>query len=78
MHLGGLDRRRRLRGRDPATAEAVNGEAPACVARACAAAGVPLVYVSTDFVFDGRNPGAPSPTAKTTRSAPLSVYGAPS
>ncbi len=52
---------------------AVNRDGAAHLAGACRAAGVPLVHVSTDYVFDGaaaepRQPGDPV--------APLSVYGA--
>ena len=35
------------------TAHAVNGAAPAAMARAAAAAGIPFVHISTDYVFDG-------------------------
>ena len=44
--------------RDPAAALAVNGEGAGNVARACAAAGIPIVYVSSNEVFDGEK-GAP-------------------
>ncbi|MHB8078617.1 MAG: dTDP-4-dehydrorhamnose reductase [Candidatus Krumholzibacteriia bacterium] len=51
---------------------AVNGEATAHLARACAAAGVGLQYISTDYVFDGRDPRGYDEEA--TR-APINHYG---
>src|SRR3990167_2841519 len=36
-----------------ASATVVNGDAPAAMARACAARGLPFVQISTDYVFDG-------------------------
>ena len=44
--------------RDPAAALAVNGQGTGNVARACAAAAVPIAYVSSNEVFDGEK-GAP-------------------
>ena len=38
---------------EPELAFAVNRDGPANLAQACAAAGVPLVHISTDYVFDG-------------------------
>ena len=43
------------------------------LAQACRDAGVALVHVSTDYVFDGRGDAALS--RETTRPAPRSVYG---
>ena len=37
-----------------AAAFAVNGDAPAAMAEACAARGLPFVHISTEYVFDGR------------------------
>lgn len=51
---------------------AVNAAAPAEMARACAELGVPLVHISTDYVFDGKGTGPWSPDDQT---APLSAYG---
>jgi dTDP-4-dehydrorhamnose reductase len=45
---------------------------PGVVARACAAAGVPLVHISTDYVFDGAKPGR---YVESDPIAPLGVYG---
>ncbi len=57
---------------DPARAERVNAEGTANLASACAARGIGLVYVSTDFVFDGR---ATTPYPEDAPTAPLSAYG---
>lgn len=38
---------------EEALANAVNGEAPAAMARAAAAKGIPFLHVSTDYVFSG-------------------------
>jgi dTDP-4-dehydrorhamnose reductase len=51
---------------------AVNGEAVGNVAAAARAAGAALVHVSTDYVFDGKDP---VPYDEGDRTAPLSVYG---
>jgi dTDP-4-dehydrorhamnose reductase len=50
----------------------VNAIGPGIVAAACAVAGVPLVHISTDFVFDGTKEGA---YVEVDPVAPLSVYG---
>ena len=42
---------------DEATALRVNGDAPGAMARACAARHIPLLHVSTDYVFDGSASG---------------------
>ncbi len=57
---------------EPDAAAAVNHHAAAHVASACAASGLPLVHVSTDYVFDGAKPGAYLPG---DAPAPLNVYG---
>lgn len=58
---------------DIVTAWAVNAMAPAAFAQACATAGIPLVQVSTDYVFDGDKAGAWNVDDPV---APLGVYGA--
>ncbi|MBL9079024.1 MAG: dTDP-4-dehydrorhamnose reductase [Planctomycetes bacterium] len=58
---------------DPLLACRVNGLATAWVAEAAAAAGAGLVYVSTDFVFDGTLAGTPIPVDAAPK--PLSTYG---
>jgi dTDP-4-dehydrorhamnose reductase len=52
---------------------AVNGAAPAAMAEACAARGLPFVHISTDYVFDGSGSDPWAPGAAT---APLGAYGA--
>ena len=49
-----------------------NVTGPGMLARACAAAHVPLLHMSTDYVFDGRKEGA---YLKSDGVGPLSVYG---
>jgi dTDP-4-dehydrorhamnose reductase len=51
---------------------AVNGTAAGNVAAAAAAVGASVVYVSSDYVFDGSK-GAPY--VETDQTAPLSAYG---
>ncbi|RGP35320.1 dTDP-4-dehydrorhamnose reductase [Pseudotabrizicola alkalilacus] len=57
---------------DEATAHLVNALAPEAMARACAEVGVPLVHISTDYVFDGAGDSAFLPTDPV---APLGAYG---
>jgi dTDP-4-dehydrorhamnose reductase len=58
---------------DRTKAFAVNADGPRLLAAACSAHGVPLVQVSTDYVFDG---DGDSPYAEDDRTAPKGVYGA--
>lgn len=58
---------------DVVTAWAVNTMAPAAFAAACAIANIPIVQVSTDYVFDGSRDGA---WEVDDPVAPLGVYGA--
>lgn len=51
---------------------AVNAAAPAHLARLCGRAGIPLVQVSTDYVFDGRKQ---APYVEDDPVAPMGVYG---
>jgi len=53
-------------------AAAVNGAGTGNVARAAARHGAALVYVSTDYVFDGRKPGA---YVEDDPPSPLGAYG---
>ncbi|MEM7518851.1 MAG: dTDP-4-dehydrorhamnose reductase, partial [Planctomycetota bacterium] len=50
----------------------INGEACGILAQACADEGIPLVVVSTDFVFDGTSD---RPYREDHPVAPLSAYG---
>jgi len=54
-------------------AQRVNAEAPGAMARACAHLCIPLIHISTDYVFpgDGEAPWHPEDGTK-----PLGVYGA--
>lgn len=58
---------------DPAAANRANCDGPAELARLCAAAGVPLIHVSTDYVFDGTKTSA---YVETDPTGPQGVYGA--
>ena len=60
-------------------APAVNAQGAGQIARAAAVAGIPLVHVSTDYVFDGEAPlderGKPRPYLESDPTGPRSVYG---
>ena len=58
---------------DPEAAGRANRDGPATLAALCADAGIPLIHVSTDYVFDG-NKGAPY--TETDPTSPTGVYGA--
>ncbi len=58
---------------EPETAEAVNAVGTRHVAEAAARVGAHLLYVSTDYVFDGT---ATRPYKETDTANPVSVYGA--
>jgi len=58
---------------DEAAALCANRDGPAELARLCANAGIPLIHVSTDYVYDGDKP---TPYVETDPVAPRSVYGA--
>ena len=57
---------------DAETAFAVNATAPHHIATACREAGIPLIHISTDYVYDGTKPGA---YVEEDPVNPLGVYG---
>lgn len=57
---------------EEALATVVNGAAPAAMARAAAAKGVPFLHLSSDYVFDGRGT---SPFRPGDQTGPLNAYG---
>jgi dTDP-4-dehydrorhamnose reductase len=58
---------------DQSLAHLVNALAPAAMAKAAAARGLPFVQLSTDYVFDGQGS---APWSPSDMPAPLGVYGA--
>jgi dTDP-4-dehydrorhamnose reductase len=58
--------------REPEAARRANADAPGVLAEACAAAGIPLAHVSTDYVFAG---DADRPYREEDPPAPRSEYG---
>ncbi|MBS1223194.1 MAG: dTDP-4-dehydrorhamnose reductase [Proteobacteria bacterium] len=58
---------------EPELAFAVNRDGPAHLAAACARLNIPLLHISTDYVYDGRKPG---PYVENDTVTPLGVYGA--
>lgn len=60
-------------------ARAVNADGAGVLARGAASVGVPLLHISTDYVFDGTAPldgsGAPRPYVESDPTGPRSVYG---
>ena len=57
---------------DRAGAAAVNAQGPAILGSRAAAAGIPLIHISTDYVFDG---GKQTPYSEDDAVAPLGEYG---
>ncbi|MBK8160893.1 MAG: sugar nucleotide-binding protein [Rhodospirillaceae bacterium] len=56
---------------EPDVARTLNADLPAVLARIASHTGIPLVHVSTDYVFSGRQP---RPFREVDAAAPLSVY----
>ncbi len=57
---------------EPDQAMAINGTAPGLIAGACATNAVPLIHLSTDYVFGGRAGGA---YREDDLTEPTTVYG---
>lgn len=57
---------------EPEAAHRLNRDAPAAMARACAARAIPFVHMSTDYVFDGAKTGE---YVESDPVGPLTVYG---
>ena len=57
---------------EPEAAQAGNCDGPANLAAACREAGVPLIHISTDYVFDGSKEG---PYREDDPVKPLGAYG---
>ncbi len=57
---------------EPDAAQAINVEGAAAVARAARELGIPVIQISTDYVFDGRRE---RPYHEDDHTAPLGVYG---
>ena len=57
---------------EPELAFAVNRDGPAYLASYCTEVGIPLIHISTDYVFDGNKKG---PYFETEPISPLGVYG---
>ena len=58
--------------KEPDKARVLNHEGPALLAAACRAGDLPLIQISTDYVFDGKKKGA---YQENDLIAPLGVYG---
>ncbi|MBW1737856.1 MAG: dTDP-4-dehydrorhamnose reductase [Deltaproteobacteria bacterium] len=57
---------------EPELAFAANRDGPAYLAASCAEIGIPLIHISTDYVFDGKKNG---PYLETDPVSPIGVYG---
>ena len=57
---------------EPALAFAVNRDGPAAIAQTCSDLAIPLLHISTDYIFDGSKQGA---YREDDTANPLGVYG---
>lgn len=58
---------------EPDLAQKINGDGPGALARIAADLGVPIIHLSTDYVFAGDKDG---PYTEADRPSPKTVYGA--
>jgi dTDP-4-dehydrorhamnose reductase len=58
--------------REPDKAFSANRDGPATISHVCNTFGIPLIHVSTDYVFDGKKT---TPYLETDPVCPLGVYG---
>jgi len=57
---------------EEAVATVINGDAPAAMAQVCAELGIPLIHISTDYVFDGTGD---TPWQPNDQTSPQNAYG---
>ena len=57
---------------EPDQAMAINAKSVAALADVCSSRGIPLIHLSTDYVFDGRKA---DPYLETDQVAPVNAYG---
>lgn len=57
---------------EPGLAHAINAVGAGAVAKAAADLGLPILHLSTDYVFDG---ASPAPYRESDATGPVSVYG---
>ena len=57
---------------EPQVVHAVNGDGPGIVATTCAKLRIPVIHISTDYVFDGAKA---IPYVESDPTGPLNVYG---
>jgi len=57
---------------EPETANAINHLGAAALSQICSDRNIPIIHLSTDYVFDGRKP---QPYDETDPTSPLGVYG---
>lgn len=57
---------------EEAQAFAINAESPGVLAKAAAELDIPIIHISTDYVFDGEKR---TPYVESDAAAPLNVYG---
>ena len=57
---------------EPEAAFTANSDGPECLAKACRDAGIPMIHISTDYVFSG---DTAEPYQEKDPVAPMGVYG---